>query len=241
MKTDPPDGRHSQRSPASQKIRIRPADPRYPPKICIATDQSHTEFYFMTATGIYFPGMDVFVTRNFQPRDTNTREEKAAVVRVTSLGSGNVGVTVQITGSVTKRLAPKRVLFICIGNACRSVMAEALARHLAEDIILPSSAGLAPLGYVPSRTRVVLEEIGVSSAGQKSKPLLHEDIAGAEVLINLSGRPLENIAHVSASVEHWEVADPFGGDLTVYRSARDEIKRRLLELTKRLRSSAGMR
>ena len=40
----------------------------------------------------------------------------------------------------------KRVLFICVGNSCRSPMAEALARHLAADVIEPQSAGISPLG-----------------------------------------------------------------------------------------------
>ena len=36
-----------------------------------------------------------------------------------------------------------KVLFLCIGNACRSQMAEAIAKHVAKDVIEASSAGLA--------------------------------------------------------------------------------------------------
>ena len=50
----------------------------------------------MTATGYYFPGMDVFVTRDFRPDDPTNREEKAVVVRVESLGGGHVGVAIHI-------------------------------------------------------------------------------------------------------------------------------------------------
>ena len=40
----------------------------------------------------------------------------------------------------------KRVLFVCYGNACRSVMAEALARHYWGDKLEVASAGLHSLG-----------------------------------------------------------------------------------------------
>ncbi len=188
----------------------------------------------MTATGHYFSGMDVFVARNFRPDDPSNREEKAAVVRVESLGGGHVGVAIY-----TRSLLPQRVLFICIGNACRSPMAEALARHLAPDAIDASSAGLVPLGYICPSTRTVLEEIDIFSARQESKPLREEDVAGADLVINMTGRPLENIVRAPTPVEYWSVEDPFGCDLAFYRRTRDEIERRIKDLARRLRVSAA--
>ena len=44
---------------------------------------------------------------------------------------------------------PKRVLFVCIGNACRSQMAEAFARAYGSDVLVASSAGLFPAKAVP--------------------------------------------------------------------------------------------
>ena len=38
------------------------------------------------------------------------------------------------------RANKKRVLFVCIGNACRSQMAEAFARTLGSDVMIPASA-----------------------------------------------------------------------------------------------------
>ena len=49
-----------------------------------------------------------------------------------------------------------RVLFICIGNACRSPMAEAIARRDAADVIEAASAGVAPLGFVAQQTGLTL-------------------------------------------------------------------------------------
>ena len=60
----------------------------------------------------------------------------------------------------------KRVLFVCVGNTCRSQMAEALARHLAAEVIEPSSAGISPFGRIVDTTRrVLLEPVLFQSGG----------------------------------------------------------------------------
>src|ERR1700691_5782694 len=91
------------------------------------------------------------------------------------------------------RTARKKVLFVCLGNSCRSQMAEALARHLASDVIEASSAGLIPLGFIAEPTRAVLAERGVGCEGQTSKALLEADVASCDLLVNMSGRKLNNL------------------------------------------------
>ena len=129
-----------------------------------------------------------------------------------------------------------RVLFLCIGNACRSQMAEAIARHRASDVIEASSAGLVPYGEIPHTTLTVLGEIGISVEGQTSKPLRPEDISEADIVINMTGRPGAAIfAEPAAKIEDWDVGDPYGFHLAVYRAIRDEIERRVEDLARRLR------
>jgi len=144
---------------------------------------------------------------------------------------------------MAKKLLPaKKILFLCLGNACRSQMAEALARHLAADVIEASSAGLSPLGYITLPTVAVLSESGVSCDGQTSKSLREADPATADLLINMSGRSIENFFDSGKPpVEDWDVGDPFGSDLEIYRNIRDEIERRVIELAGRLRASAATR
>jgi arsenate reductase len=133
---------------------------------------------------------------------------------------------------------PVRVLFVCLGNACRSPMAEALARHMAPDVIEASSAGLMALGYVAQPTHSVLKENGIGSEGLISKPLRTIDLSKVDLVINLAGRPLENYLDDKAlPVEDWEVGDPYGLDLEVYRRIRDEIERRMEDLIVRLRDA----
>jgi protein-tyrosine-phosphatase len=84
-----------------------------------------------------------------------------------------------------------------------------------------------------------LEENGVPSDGLMSKPLRAVDLASIDLVINLAGRPIENfLAPRALPVEDWEVGDPFGSDLAVYRRIRDEIERRVLALVARLRPPA---
>jgi arsenate reductase (thioredoxin) len=133
-----------------------------------------------------------------------------------------------------------KVLFLCVGNSCRSQMAEAIARHKAADIIEPSSAGLAPLGEVAPATLKVLDEAGISAAGQSSKPVRPEELAAVDLVINITGRPAAAIFRNPAPpVEDWDVQDPFSLDLKIYREIRDEIDARIQDLAQRLRKHAG--
>ena len=137
-------------------------------------------------------------------------------------------------------MAPRtKVLFLCIGNACRSQMAEAIARHSASDVIDASSAGLVPFGEIPNTTRAVLHERGIAVEGQSSKPLRSEDLSAADVVINMTGRAGSAIfTEPVGSVEDWDVGDPYGLNLAVYRSIRDQIEVRVENLARRLREKA---
>jgi protein-tyrosine-phosphatase len=136
--------------------------------------------------------------------------------------------------------ARTKVLFLCYGNACRSQMAEAIARHRASDIIEPSSAGLVPFGTIPMTTLAVLSELGISADGQCSKPLRPEEMSAADLVINMTGRPgsvlFDEPTH---AMEDWDVGDPFGSDLGVYRVIRDQIEERVEDLARRLRGRRG--
>ena len=119
-------------------------------------------------------------------------------------------------------------------------MAEAIARHNAADVIEASSAGLVPFGEIPRTTVEVLRERGISVAGQTSKPLRSEDVTAADLVVNMTGRAGSAIfSEPLASIEDWDVGDPYGFNLAVYRGIRDEIERRVEDLAARLRRQSG--
>ena len=131
---------------------------------------------------------------------------------------------------------PLNVLFVCIGNSCRSPIAEAIARHKASDVINASSAGISPLGRIQDSTRKVLLERGISVDGQFSKSL-HDDtlLQPADLIINMSGYPGESF-FAKCKFEDWDVEDPYGEDMETYRRICDDIEARVADLAARIRA-----
>lgn len=115
-----------------------------------------------------------------------------------------------------------RVLFICVGNACRSQMAEAFARTYGGDALEAASAGLAPAVEIPEITRKVMLEKGISLEGQFPKPLLQMKLDGVDLAVNLSGTPLHGLP--VPSLREWKVPDPAGAKEKVHRQVRDQIE-----------------
>jgi arsenate reductase len=115
------------------------------------------------------------------------------------------------------------LLFVCWGNSCRSIMAEALARHRHPDIRV-ASAGIRPLGYVAEETLVVLAEAGVSTEGLWSKGFDDIGLEEFSLAVNLTTHALAGLlAGFAGLILRHPVADPFGGTLTAYRETRDAI------------------
>lgn len=119
----------------------------------------------------------------------------------------------------------KRVVFICLGNSCRSIMAEALARHFHGDLVDAASAGINPLGFVAPETLQVLSELGVSTAGLRSKGLTAINLRECHVMINLTDYSPARLlpADFEGGLIHRPVDDPYGGSLESYRQTRDDI------------------
>ena len=129
-----------------------------------------------------------------------------------------------------------RVLFLCIGNACRSPMAEGFLRELAADRFRSESGGVRPIGVQPMTVQV-MEEVGIDISDLRSTYVHHHLEEPPEHLIALSRTALRHAPEIPAGVqvECWPVPDPFTveGDeptrLAAYRRARDEIRARIEE------------
>jgi protein-tyrosine-phosphatase len=121
------------------------------------------------------------------------------------------------------------IAFICLGNSCRSIMAEALARHYYGSEVEALSAGLSPLGWVAPETLTVLNELHIATTGLRSKGLWEIDLATCRAVVNLTELEL---AHrlpkdFPGRVFHRRIMDPFGFSLDTYRRIRDAITRLL--------------
>ena len=65
--------------------------------------------------------------------------------------------------------APKKVLVLCTGNSCRSVMAEALINQLGKGKFEAVSAGSQPAGYVHPKSIETLQRHGIEAGQPRSK------------------------------------------------------------------------
>src|SRR5438034_9948156 len=80
-------------------------------------------------------------------------------------------MTNQKTSQSPPRLAMKRVLFVCVENACRSQIAEAFARMHGAGAVEPYSAGSKPSGQVNPKAIASMRELGYDLSRHASKSL----------------------------------------------------------------------
>ena len=133
------------------------------------------------------------------------------------------------------RFQRTRVLFVCVGNACRSPMAEAIAHYDAADVMEASSAGLYPLGYIAELTKQTLMKNGYSVSGLTSERITREAMDAADLIINMTGTPSEHAFDGRRNVEDWLVEDPYGEDPETYQRVFEGIRRRVNQLAMGLR------
>lgn len=106
-------------------------------------------------------------------------------------------------------LMRRRVLFVCSANSARSLMAEALLRHIASDSFEVASAGTTPGTPHPMALRV-LEEAGISTEGLRSKTLSDVGEADWDYVITLCERAAGECGTVCPTAQQiaWDFADP---------------------------------
>jgi protein-tyrosine-phosphatase len=114
-------------------------------------------------------------------------------------------------------------------------MAEAIARYDAADVIEPSSAGLSPMGSIAEQTKQTLIANGYSTKGLTSDALTREAAGAADIIINMTGMPMEGTICDRERVEDWMVQDPFGAAPETYQRVFEGIKRRVHQLALGLR------
>ena len=133
-----------------------------------------------------------------------------------------------------KEPAKKKVLFVCVGNSCRSQMAEALARAYGSDVLTAYSAGLSPATVMAPLTRQVLEQRNVRADGQFPKNVNSFLQQTFDVVVNISGFP-GKLPPATRSLE-WAVPDPIGQKEAVYQSVLNQIEGLVMRLILELRA-----
>lgn len=120
-------------------------------------------------------------------------------------------------------------------------MAEGWARHLAPAGWTVMSAGIQAHGKNP-RAIDVMGEWGIDISSQESEKLTDQMLTGLDRVITVCGHADQNCPVLAATIakEHWPLEDPAkatGSDdeiVDVFRNSRDEIRKRVENLIRRL-------
>jgi arsenate reductase len=130
----------------------------------------------------------------------------------------------------------KRVLFVCIGNACRSQMAEGFARAYGSDVIVPTSVGVVPWVMVARDSIRAMDEKNIDIRGQFPKALRDLGSGDFDLIVNMTGSLLP--PEFKGKVLDWKIADPFTLEYKEHCEVRDLIESRVMKLILELRTTA---
>jgi arsenate reductase len=137
--------------------------------------------------------------------------------------------------------APLHVLFLCTGNAARSILAEATLNHLARGRFIASSAGSRPAAQVHPVTLRQLARSGISTTGLRSKSRDEFTGEGApefDIVVTVCDRAAGESCPVFFGGfvrTHWGQPDPVAaGNTAAVERAVDEAHARLIARIRRL-------
>jgi arsenate reductase (thioredoxin) len=122
-----------------------------------------------------------------------------------------------------------RVLFVCLHNAGRSQMSQALFERAAAGHHEARSAGTEPGERVHPEVVEAMRELGIDLAQRAPLKLDRESAEWADVVVTMGcGDECPYIP--GKRYLDWELEDPKGRPLEEVRRTRDEVERRVVEL-----------
>ena len=130
-------------------------------------------------------------------------------------------------------MASIKVAFICTHNACRSQIAEAMARHMNPEGYEFYSAGSAVKKQIdPAAVQIMKDHFGIDMSGQYPKTV--QEIPEPDIAISMGcnvgcpyiGRGFD---------DDWGLEDPTGKNDEVFLEIIDEIEKHILQLKEQLK------
>lgn len=129
-----------------------------------------------------------------------------------------------------------RVLFVCTGNTCRSVLAEYIAHDLFDGTVLFESAGFAPQPAADAKNAIYTLKLnfGIDAENHVPRHIRSLDLGAYTLIIALDKKVAKKLIHEvgvpEPKVKLWNIKDPWGPDLSEYDRCSLEIKKKVLQL-----------
>jgi len=117
----------------------------------------------------------------------------------------------------------KKALFVCVGNAGRSQMAQALYERRGGEA---RSAGSRPEQELHTAVVEAMEEIGIDISDRRPKGFTDADVQWADVVVTMGCGDVCPVFPGKTYVD-WNLADPVGMCLEEVRELRSDIERRI--------------
>ncbi len=134
-----------------------------------------------------------------------------------------------------------RVLFVCLHNAGRSQISEALFARAAQGRHEARSAGTQPAERVPPSVVEAMRELDIDLAGRVPRRLEREDAEWADVVVTMGCGDACPYIPGKRYID-WQLSDPAGRPLEEVHRTRDEIGERVQQLVAELdRAEATVR
>lgn len=109
-------------------------------------------------------------------------------------------------------------------------MAEAFANHYGSDVLRAESAGVAPALGISTLTRKVMLEKNIDIGNHLPRGIDELNLRTVDLVVNMSGYQIPGIPTID-----WAIADPYGGPVEGYRTARDQIELNVMNLILKMR------
>jgi len=128
----------------------------------------------------------------------------------------------------------RRILFVCVENARRSQMAEGFANLFGQGKIEVYSAGSHPSSSIDPKVIEVMKEKGIDLAIKHPKSLNDLPPVEMDYLVTM-GCEETCPAVLAKTITEWEIPDPKGKSIDVFREVRDLIENKVRNLFKEIK------
>lgn len=136
----------------------------------------------------------------------------------------------------------KGVIFACIGNSCRSQMAEGFARKYFPPGVSITSAGTIPALEVNPNAIAVMAEVGIDISSNRPKVLSNTMFKDTSHFIGMGCGVVDScpvpLVQGAINIEDWGIQDPVGKDIDTFREVRDIIEEKVKALAQSFKGSS---